>query len=255
LGNRKQLLQQPVFRRAAPAASGPAFPLLIRIADPAEHIRICRQTPSRDAPTTGESPAWLVHFLKTKSREFNWDLDADFFERKLGDGSAILLLDGRDEAPRAAERESTVRLFEHATQAYEQCRFVLTTRPRAYTGRSLLEGFQAAEIEPLRAEAIQKLLEHWCRGLFLENTRVAEVHLAELAEALRSSSEIRSMAHQLSSSAAPQVLHFREWLDQVPPSCRKRYHLVGSQPGQPARSFGAASTPTVLRGLKMPVRR
>jgi hypothetical protein len=199
-----------IFRRAAPAVLGPALPLLIRIADLAEHIRSCRSTPSQGAPTTAESPAWLVHFLKTKSQEFNWDLDAGFFERKLSDGSAILLLDGLDEAPRKAERESIARLFEHATQAYKQCRFVVTTRPLTYTGRSLLEGFETAQIEPLGAEAIQRFLEHWCRGLFPESAHAAELHLAELAEALRSSAEIRRMARNPVMLTALAVVHWNE---------------------------------------------
>jgi len=199
-----------VFRRAVGVVTEPVFPLLIRIADLAEHIRICRQGPSPGAPTTEESPAWLVHFLKTKSQEFNWDLDAAFFERKLSDGSAILLLDGLDEAPRTAARESIARLFEHATQSYKHCRFVVTTRPLAYTGLTLLENFETAQIEPLEPEAIQKFLEHWCRGLFPESAHTAELHLAELAEALRSSSEIRRMARTPVMLTALAVVHWNE---------------------------------------------
>ena len=139
-----------------------------------------------------------------------WGLDALFFERKLGDGSAILLLDGLDETPRTVERESIARLFENATQAYKQCRFVVTTRPLAYTGRSVLEGFESARIEPLGAEAIQKFLEHWCRGLFPDSARAAELHLAELAEALRLSLEIRHMARNPVMLTALAVVHWNE---------------------------------------------
>jgi hypothetical protein len=199
-----------VFHGAAPAVPGPPFPLLIRIADLAEHIRICRQAPSQGAPTTEESPAWLVHFLKTKSEDFHWDLDAGFFERKLSDGSAILLLDGLDETPRTTDRESIARLFEHATQAYRQCRFVVTTRPLAYTGRSVLAKFGTAQIEPLGREAIRKFLEHWCRGLFPESARTADLHLAELAEALRSRAEIRRMARNPVMLTALAVVHWNE---------------------------------------------
>jgi len=198
------------FQRATAEPPEPALPLLIRIADLAEHIRNCGLAPSPGAPTTAESPAWLVHFLKTKSEEFNWDLDAVFFERKLGDSSAILLLDGLDETPRTAERESIARLFENATQAYKQCRFVVTTRPLAYTGRSVLEGFESAQIEPLGAEAIQKFLEHWCRSLFPDSAHAAELHFAELAEALRLSLEIRHMARNPVMLTALAVVHWNE---------------------------------------------
>jgi hypothetical protein len=196
-----------IFRRATPVASAPVFPLLIRVADLAEHIR---KAPSLGAPTTVESPAWLVHFLKTRSQEFNWGLDAGFFERKLGGGSAILLLDGLDEAPRVAERESIARLFEHATQTYKQCPFVVTTRPQAYTGRSLLADFEIAQIEPLGPDAIQTFLERWCRGLFPESAPAAQHHLAELTEALRSIAEIRRMARNPVMLTALAVVHWNE---------------------------------------------
>ena len=195
---------------AVRAEPGPAFPLLIRIADLAEHIRICREAPCQGAPTTEESPAWLVHFLRTKSEEFKWNLDAAFFERKLSDCSAILLLDGLDEASGMVERDSIARLFEHATQAYNECRFVVTTRPLAYVGRSLLEGFETAQIEPLTSNAIRKFLEHWCRGLFSESAHAAERHIAELAEALRSSTEIRHMARNPVMLTALAVVHWNE---------------------------------------------
>ena len=232
-----------IFSGRDRAEAVPALPVLIRIADLAEHIRNCKQTPSLEAPTTLDSPAWLVHFLKTKSREFHWDLDADFFERNLSEGSAILLLDGLDETPRTADRESIARLFEHATQAYKQCRIVVTTRPLAYTGRSLLDGFESAQIEPLEAGAIQNFLEQWCRGLFPASANAAELHLAELAEALRSSAEIRRMARSPVMLTALAVVHWNE--RRLPEQRADLFESILTWRRGRAKSARGANPPTV----------
>ena len=49
----------------------------------------------------------------------------------------------------------------------------------------LLNGFHEARIEPLAPEAIEKFLDHWCRGLYPESPQMAEAHRKELSEALR----------------------------------------------------------------------
>ncbi len=172
----------------------PSFPILIRIAELSEHIRKCAEREERERPTTEANPAWLVDFLGDQSAGQKWGLDRGFFERKLEDGSAVLLLDGLDEPPGRMEREGMARLFEKATRAYRRCRFVVTTRPLAYVGETVLDGFETVQIEPLELEAIEKFLEHWCHALFPDTPKQEERHLAELVEALRSTPAIRGMA-------------------------------------------------------------
>ncbi len=103
-----------------------------------------------------------------------------------------------------------MRLFENATAAYGQCRFVVTTRPLSYTGRAVLADFQTVQIEPLETEAIQKFLEHWCAALFPESKDAAKRHLAELSEALRRVPEIRRMARNPVMLTALAVVHWNE---------------------------------------------
>jgi hypothetical protein len=89
------------------------LPILIRIAELADHIRACRD--QHKGPTVAAAPGWLPHWLAARSTEFGWGLDAHFFERKLKDGEAAVLLDGLDEAPNRTEREAMARLLENAT--------------------------------------------------------------------------------------------------------------------------------------------
>lgn len=186
------------------------FPIFIRVADLAEHIHKCRLQPGRPGPATRESPAWVVDFLNTQNEELNWGLSETFFREKLEGGACVLLLDGLDEAPGRLARESIARLFEKATHAYRDCRFVVTTRPLSYAGESLLDGFQTAHIEPLEAEALEKFLQHWCRALFPASDSAAQGHLGELSEALRARAEIRRMARNPVMLTALAVVHWNE---------------------------------------------
>jgi len=188
----------------APAHASLLFPIFIRISDLAEHIRNCKETPGR--PTTQAAPSWLLHFLTVQSEELNWGLDEAFFREKLKSDSCIVLLDGLDEAPNQQERDAIVRLFEAAIQAYAACRFVVSTRPLAFTG---LAGFHTAQIEPLEPSAIEKFLEHWCRGLFPQDAAGARRHLDELREALQRA-EIRRMARNPVMLTALAVVHWNE---------------------------------------------
>jgi formylglycine-generating enzyme required for sulfatase activity len=135
-----------------------------------------------------------------------------------------LLLDGLDEAPGRMEREAMARLFEKATRAYNRCRFVVTTRPLAYVGETVLDGFEVAQIEPLEPQAIDKFLEHWCHELFRESPKEAESHLAELTEALRATAEIRRMARNPVMLTALAVVHWNE--RRLPEQRADLYHSI-----------------------------
>ena len=188
----------------APSHAPLLFPIFIRISDLAEHIRNCQSKPDR--PTTQTTPSWLLHFLTAQSAEFNWDLNEAFFSEKLKGDSCIVLLDGLDEAPNPQERDIMVRLFEAAVRGYNNCRFVVSTRPLTFKG---LAGFHTAQIEPLERPAIEKFLDHWCRGLFPEDTAGAKRHFDELSEALHRA-EIRGMARNPVMLTALAVVHWNE---------------------------------------------
>jgi hypothetical protein len=119
-----------LFKTAKPVS--PVFPIFIRIAELIEHIERTRAQTSQSSPLPPEAPLWLTHFLTNRNAAFGWGLSEKFFAAKLAEGAAVVLLDGLDEAPDRAERETAARLFENATQTYKSCRFVVTTRPQAY---------------------------------------------------------------------------------------------------------------------------
>ena len=182
------------------------FPLLVRISELIEHIANCCPRREAGAPATRESAAWIAHFLGSQK----WDLDAEFFERKLGERSTMVLLDGLDEVPDRVARETIARLFERAAGTYRECRFVVTTRPQAYTGEATLKDFHQVGIDELEPEAIERFLGHWAGCLHSGEPSRAEAHRKELAEALHKRVEIRRMARNPVMLTALAVVHWNE---------------------------------------------
>ncbi len=180
------------------------IPVFIRVAELTNHME---RHPNQEAP---ESPQWLLHFLHAKNNEYKWGLQPDFFSKQLQSGSAVVLLDGLDEAPDQEDRERIARLVEKAANTYPQCQFVVTTRPKAYHGMSLLRNFHEASIEPLETQAIETFLDHWCKSLYQESEVLARDHRRELGEALRLVPEIRRMARNPVMLTALAVVHYNQ---------------------------------------------
>jgi formylglycine-generating enzyme required for sulfatase activity len=185
-------------------------PFLISIEDLAKHVRRCSERSGYPGPAREDAAAWLIDFLTVQSHENNWGLSDKFFLARLQEGSAILLLDGLDEACDRLERETMARLCEHLTEAYSDCRIVVTTRPQAYTGQTLLRGFTETRIAPLEFASIHRFLEHWCRGLYPESPGLARSHEAELRIALHARAEIRRMASNPVMLTALAVVYWND---------------------------------------------
>jgi formylglycine-generating enzyme required for sulfatase activity len=186
------------------------FPILIELARLAEHIDVSTRSNLASRPTTATSPAWLKHFLSALAEGSNWGLDEAYFQERLESGSCTLLLDGLDEAPSRTVREGLSTLVENAATAYSRCRFVITSRPAAYTERVVLTRFTHVQIEPLEDEAIETFLSRWCEQLYAENPAQATQHRSELIEALHKKPEIRRMARNPVMLTALAVVHWNE---------------------------------------------
>jgi formylglycine-generating enzyme required for sulfatase activity len=168
------------------------FPILIRAASLTEHIRKCKAAASADCPAEAHSPAWLIHYLDSASRENNWGLDADFFREKLA-GPCLLMLDGLDEVPDRIQRKAMARLAERTARAHATARVVVTSRPPAYGGETVIPEFVTVQIGPLEDKAVDTFVQNWCRALHGGGDKAA-THQAELLDAIRSRPEIQEMA-------------------------------------------------------------
>jgi hypothetical protein len=186
------------------------FPVLLRLAELADHIRSRMEQREPGSPSTPESPAWIPHFLAAQSLEWKWGLDRAFFDAQFESESTVVLIDGLDEAPTRQEREGLARLFENATQMFQHCRFVVSTRPQSYEGRGTLAGYDVVRLRGLDDDAVQKFIRKWCEGLFPLDEDAAQKHHTELAAALDSRVDIRRMARNPVMLTALAVVHWNE---------------------------------------------
>ena len=186
-----------------------AFPMLIRISDLAGHIAACWRK-EQGAPHVENSPAWLAHFMAASGAEGKLGLDRQFFEETIAQGRGVVLLDGLDETTTREQRENLADLVAKAAAYFENCRFVLTSRPQAFEGKAVLEGFTQVSIDPLEDDGIEGFLKRWCQAIFTGSDQPADRHFAELLSAVRSRTEIRRMARNPTMLTALAVVHWHE---------------------------------------------
>ncbi len=203
-----QLGDDPAAARQRLGITDRTFPVIVRLNELAEHLTLRRH--AADAPSGADSPAWLPHHLAAVSQSNGWGLDAEFFVRQLESGRCTVLLDGLDEAPDRVSRERLTRLIENAAGKYRGCRFVVTSRPAAYTDEVILPGFAHAIINPLADHAVELFLRRWCEALYGERREAAGAHLKELLAALRARPDIRRMARNPVMLTALAVVHWNE---------------------------------------------
>ncbi len=205
---RTELDDDPHAALAWLGVSDKTFPILLRCATLANHI--AKYLDKDGAPSDPSSPAWLTHCLATISREESTGLDEAFFKRQLEDGRCTILLDGLDEAPDRVQRDRLSALSENLGRTYDKCRLVVTSRPPAYTGNTVLPQFEHVEIAPLSDAAVDTFLSRWCRELYKGATDLADEHCRELLASLHERPEIRRVARNPVMLTALAVVHWNE---------------------------------------------
>jgi hypothetical protein len=179
------------------------FPILIRVADLAALLAADK------SPKPPDAPDWIPYFLGKQSQEYKWGADEAFFGRKLDDGGCLVILDGLDEAPERRMRERIARLLERATQAFEKCDFLVSTRPQTNVGDSVLSDFHTVRIGDLELAEIRTFFDHFVRALALNDTESKNFKQG-LETALASRPEIREMARNAVMLTALAVLQHND---------------------------------------------
>jgi hypothetical protein len=121
---------------------------------------------SRQRELAGANPNLLLDCLTNYYGRCGLDLPPDFFSRLCSAGRAILLLDGLDEVPQTDERVFVSAIVRSVVARYPDCRFILTSRPRAYEGDARLgQGFRECVVDDLTPEKQQRFIQNWSRSL------------------------------------------------------------------------------------------
>ncbi|MBM3726976.1 MAG: DUF4062 domain-containing protein [Acidobacteria bacterium] len=179
------------------------LPLFVRISEFSKHLATAQQGP------VGDGALWLPHFLGAKAVSEKLEITEKAFDKAMEAGATVFL-DGLDEAPDEIARRRVCAIFQAASKAYGKCRFVVTTRPRAFEGTGLLKGFDEARIQPLEDTAVDTFLRKWSEHVYPANPVQAERHGNDLVSALRERPDIREMARNPVMLTALAVVHWNE---------------------------------------------
>lgn len=199
-------IARELVRETGPDVALPirGLPLFIRISEFDAHIEGCQGR--ADAPAPQNAAGWIAHFFARGK----WDLTERFVEKQLEQGTAILLVDGLDEAPGEDRRERIVRIFQDAVRRFRSAKFFVSTRPGAYQGKAVLSGFETARIEELDDEAVESFLGLWSRAVHPNDAAAAQQRRNALNSALREKSEIFRMARNPVMLTALAVVHWNQ---------------------------------------------
>lgn len=116
-----------------------------------------------DRPNQGtDGHKVLLQFLYESLRNERIDISLDFFDQWLKSGEAIILLDGLDEVADPKLRQRVARLVESFTQAYDQCRYVVTSRIVGYSdGARLQEKYETTTVRDFSMQDVAQFLTNW----------------------------------------------------------------------------------------------
>lgn len=99
-------------------------------------------------------------------------------------------------------------MVKEASTAYNDCHFVLTSRPKAYQGTTRLSGFENVNVAPLTDKSIDTFFNHWYAALFPNAPERASTHYRELKRAVDLRPEIYRMATNPVMLTALAVVHW-----------------------------------------------
>ena len=164
-------------------------PLPLRIEAAVLSTYIAQQH-TKTGPADAASPDWIPLFLGAQCEEKNRGLGADYFRAKMKAGGCVVLLDGLDETPDEPSRLQMAKLIRAVAEAFDGCRFVVTSRPE---GKVPIAGFEEALIGDLEPEAIRAFLAKLAKQLYAEDETRERTFREELEAAVNGRREIRRM--------------------------------------------------------------
>lgn len=153
----------------------------------------------------------LIDFLLELSKRENLNLTKAGLEKRAKSGRILWLLDGLDELPSPSMRESIVKEIEIASRTWKGCRFVLTSRPLAVTGKAIPLEFEVVGIDQMQDEEIKSFLNVWTTLLFdKKNDETRKKYLLALHQSIRDRPTIRSLARNPVMLTCMAVVHYNE---------------------------------------------
>ncbi len=111
-----------------------------------------------------EGHAILLEFLAQMLSNERVKVPLTFFDEWLNGGRATVLLDGLDEVADPKLRRRVSRLVDAFTRAYQNCRYIVTSRIVGYTDASQLnEGYATTMVRDFTMDDVRVFLTQWHR--------------------------------------------------------------------------------------------
>lgn len=164
---------------------------------------VLRDFAARGLPPAGEKAkaTHLTGFIRQELPACCGDAYAPALEQELREKGGLVLLDGLDEVPEAAQRRDQIRdaVVDFAA-AFSKCRLLVTSRTYAYRKQGWsLPGFTERELAPFSSGQISDFITRWyrqvaqVRGLTLED---AEGRSLLLVSAIRATDRLAELARR-----------------------------------------------------------
>ncbi|MCP4531359.1 MAG: hypothetical protein GY831_09030, partial [Delftia sp.] len=157
----------------------------------------------RERPDDGtQGHGLLLEFLFSALKNERLTLPDDFFDERLDEGAAVILLDGLDEVADSRLRQRVSRLVEAFARAYPGCRYVVASRVVGYSGAARLgEEYATSTVRDFLMADVERFLANWHRLIAIGHMgpgRSAEAFAAEqtrqLVGAIRANERIRELS-------------------------------------------------------------
>jgi len=152
----------------------------------------------------------LIEFVSDLCDNEDIPLEKEFFVEKSADGHCMWLLDSLDELPSVRAREEiVVKVIEKASNKWDKCKFILTSRPLPVQTKSVPLGFKRVGIDHWSQEDIKSFIKVWTQLLYPDATEEAQQrHWANLLSNIMERSDLRSLARNAVMITAMAVVHY-----------------------------------------------
>jgi formylglycine-generating enzyme required for sulfatase activity len=153
----------------------------------------------------------LIDYCTDVSNREGLKLTRDGLERLAQEGKCLWLFDSLDELPSTESRELIVQVVEKATRRWDQCKFILTSRPLPPRERFVQIGFDLVSIGEWGYEEVRIFLENWTQLLLVDSTEEARKHhWGELFSTILDRPDLRLLARNPVMLTAMAVVHYNE---------------------------------------------
>jgi predicted NACHT family NTPase len=178
-------------------AEGRALPIFLPLRQIGRYL--AQHRPNDDGT---EGHAVLLEFLLQMLNKERVKVPATFFDVRLNEGKAAVLLDGLDEVADPKLRRRISRLVDAFTRAYPNCRYIVTSRMVGYTEASQLsEGYATTTVRDFTMDDVRVFLRQWHRLVAIGQMgpgETAEAFAAnqtrQLLDAIEKNERVRELA-------------------------------------------------------------